>query len=123
MDFTFLKKDQIWGDSALDVIKKYGTKVAPTDLAVVLGSWMTGNPNDRTTENDLTCYAWSASSMFEKVYTICDDGRAVGYGADIRTIAARPALPPTETSKIKPNNVMIAFYPPVNGWRKESSIG
>ncbi len=112
MDFTFLKKDQIWGDSALDVIKKYGTKVAPTDLAVVLGSWMTDNPNDRTTENDLACYAWSASSMFEKVYTICDDGRACGYSADIRTIAARPALPPTETSKIKPNNVKI-----INGIR------
>ena len=27
MDFTFLKEDQIWGDDALDVMKKYGTAV------------------------------------------------------------------------------------------------
>ena len=42
LDFTFLKEDQIWGNDALEVMKRYGTKVAPTDLAVILGSRMTG---------------------------------------------------------------------------------
>ncbi len=61
MDFTFLKEDQIWGDDALDVMKRYGTKVAPTDLTVILGGYMTGG-GDRTSEDDLTCASWSASS-------------------------------------------------------------
>ena len=33
MQTTFLTEDQIWGGSALDVIKKYGTQTALTDLA------------------------------------------------------------------------------------------
>ena len=65
LDFTFLTEDQIWGDDngngQLDVMKKYGTKVAPTDLTVILGGYMTGG-GDRTSEDDLTCASWSASS-------------------------------------------------------------
>ena len=102
LDFTFLKEDQIWGDGALDVMKKYGTKVAPTDLTVILGGYMTDD--DRTSEGDLTCASWSASS----------DGswnvRCVGCGGDgfwtysnVRKISARPALPQKEASKISPS--------------------
>ena len=54
MDFTFLTEDQIWGDDALEVMKRYGTKVAPTDLTVILGGDMIGF-DYRTSENDLTC--------------------------------------------------------------------
>ncbi|MBQ9034396.1 MAG: hypothetical protein IJ099_00345 [Alphaproteobacteria bacterium] len=72
MDFTFLKEDQIWGDGALDVMKRYGTKVAPTDLTVILGGYMTGG-GDRTSEDDLTCAFWSASSYFY------EDVRCVHY--------------------------------------------
>lgn len=112
MDFTFLKKDQIWGDNALDVIKKYGTKVAPTDLAAVLGAYMNGVYGCRTSEGDLTCYAWSASSMFENVACISCEGRRDDCRPYSRGVAARPALPPSKTSKISPNNVKI-----INGIR------
>lgn len=74
LDFTFLKEDQIWGDDALDVMKRYGTKVAPTDLTVILGGWVTGD-DDRTSENDLTCASWSASSLGN------GDVRCVDWGA------------------------------------------
>lgn len=36
MRTTFLTEDQIWGNNALDVIKKYGIKTGLTDLAIAL---------------------------------------------------------------------------------------
>ena len=103
MDFTFLKEDQIWGGDALEVMKRYGTKVAPTDLTVIFGGYMTAD-GDRTSENDLTCGSWSASSG------VIGDVRCVYYGGDKgwistieRGISARPALPPSEASKISPS--------------------
>ena len=102
-DFTFLTEEQIWGDDALAVIKNYGTKVAPTDLTVILGGYVTGGAN-RTSEGDLTCASWSASS--DEIGNV----RCVFYGGDkgggftfIRDISARPALPPSEASKISPS--------------------
>lgn len=103
MDFTFLKENQIWGDGALDVMKRYGTKVAPTDLTVILGGYMTGD-GDRTYESDLTCRSWSASSNErEKVRCVDFEGDKWRYDANDREISARPALPPSEASKISPS--------------------
>ena len=103
MDFTFLKEEQIWGDGALDVIKHYGTKVAPTDLAVILGGYMTGG-GERTSENDLTCAFWSASLYgAADVCCVLHDGDNHRETPNDRSISARPALPPSETSKISPS--------------------
>lgn len=126
MDFTFLKKDQIWGDSALDVIKKYGTKVAPTDLVVVLGAYMKEGYGCRTSEGDLTCSTWSSSFHRSIQYNdtgdedfhvkrVCCVDRA--GEEDLRnesclSISTRPALPPSVTSKISPSKVRV-----VNGIR------
>lgn len=103
MDFTFLKEEQIWGDDALDVIKRYGVKVAPTDLAVILGGYMTSE-DDRTSENDLTCASWSAS-LGENASVRCVHCKGGKIWADthICSISARPALPPSEASKISPS--------------------
>ena len=103
MDFTFLKEDQIWGDGALDVMKRYGTKVAPTDLTVILGGYMTGG-DDRTSEDDLTCASWSASSHGNGgVRCVHFRGGENWDDTDRRRISARPALPPSEASKISPS--------------------
>ena len=100
MDFTFLKEEQIWGDDALDVIKRYGIKVAPTDLTVILGVSMTGS-DYRTSENDLTCCSWSASSNgLGDVGCVDYDGDKSWDYRDLRIISARPALPPSEAKKI-----------------------
>lgn len=103
LDFTFLNEDQIWGYGALEVMKRYGRKVAPTDLTVILGGWMTGG-GDRTSEDDLTCASWSASS-YGSVDVRCVGcwGGKDGITTDIRNISARPALPPSEASKISPS--------------------
>lgn len=107
MDFTFLKEDQIWGDGALEVMKRYGTKVAPTDLAVLLGAEMIDG-DDRTSEGDLTCESWSASSSEGHwLYVRCVSwGGQKGSGSkNSRKIAARPVLPPSEAWKISPSKV------------------
>ncbi|MBO5997072.1 MAG: hypothetical protein J6P93_00900 [Alphaproteobacteria bacterium] len=102
-DFTFLTTDQIWGDGALDVMKKYGTAVAPTDLAVILGGYMTGW-GARTSENDLTCSSWSASSDGRGfVCCVHCEGEIILDITYQRPVSARPALSPSEVSKISPN--------------------
>ena len=103
MDFTFLKEDQIWGDDALEVMKRYGTKVAPTDLTVILGGYMTDG-DGRTSEGDLTCASWSASSYaYDRVRCVYCGGGQDWYDTTSRGVSARPALPPSEASKISPS--------------------
>ena len=68
MQTTFLTEDQIWGGSALDVIKKYGTQTALTDLAIALGGYM--GSGSTTSEGDKAGYVWSASA----------------YGRDVRVV-------------------------------------
>ena len=115
LDFTFLYGDQIWGDDngnvQLEVMKRYGTKVAPTDLTVILGGYMTWD-DDRTSENDLTCASWSASSLGDvDVRCVGRKGGGGWSGANARVTSARPALPPSEVSKISPSEAMAG----VNG--------
>ena len=45
-DLTLLSEGQIWGndkESKLEVIRKYGTKAAITDLCVLTGSYLCGD--------------------------------------------------------------------------------
>jgi len=108
LDFTFLTAEQIWGDDKgngqLDVMKRYGTAAAPTDLTLLLGGYMTGG-DDRTSENDLTCDSWSASSDEDyDVLCIDDEGNPTGCFTNMRDVSARPVLPPSETVKLTPTN-------------------
>ena len=110
LDFTFLDADQIWGDDALEVMKKYETAVAPTDLTAILGGMMYSDGGTKTSEGDLICDYWSASSR-ENWYVRCVDSE--GYEdwdeAVKREISARPVLPPSEASKISPTEARVLF--------------
>ena len=104
MDFTFLKENQIWGDDALDVMKKYGTAVAPTDLTAILGGVMSCAGGIKTSEGETTCASWSASSNVHKgVRCVHYKGDKNWNNTSKRRISARPALPPSEASKISPS--------------------
>ena len=72
MQTTFLTEDQIWGGSALDVIKKYGTKTALTDLAIAFGGYM--GSGSTTYEGDKAGYVWSASAYGSNVRVVHDGG-------------------------------------------------
>ena len=117
LKFTFLAEDQIWGGDALEALKCYGTKVAPTDLTIILGGYRTDG-YDCTSENDLTCPSWTASSDgIADVRCVHYKGDKNWDNADKRIISARPALSPSEASKISlknihegPNGVWIGEY-------------
>ena len=61
MKITLLTEDQIWGSHALDVIKKYGTKVSMTDLAYVLSNYDIPNTSETAPDGGRACMAWTAS--------------------------------------------------------------
>ena len=111
LDFTLLTAEQIWGGDngapPLQVLQKYGTAVAPTDLTVLLGGRMT-IAGWRTSENDLTCSAWSRSQY--KFYGIPS---CVDFAGDLITSSSyaeehhysvRPILPPSETVTLTPTS-------------------
>ena len=77
MQTTFLTEDQIWGGSALDVIKKYGTQTALTDLAIALGGYM--GSGSTTSEGDKAGYVWSASANDNNVRVVHYDGGKYFY--------------------------------------------
>ena len=73
MNTTLLTEDQIWGNRALDVMKKYGTRTALTDLAIVLGGLM--GRSTTTSEGERSGYFWSASATHDGyVRAVSDDG-------------------------------------------------
>ena len=104
MEVTFLREENIWGDSALEMIKAYGTKVGVSDVAIALGTMM-----GRGTKNSTgvaSGYAWSASSSnFGYVRTVCLSGDKAGDNPTKREAASRPAMPASVTSLIRPKNV------------------
>ncbi len=104
MDVTFLTEDQIWGDKALQVIKDYGTKSGMSDLAIVQGGIM--GTGAKTSDDQLAGYLWSASSNGDGyVRTVRDEGDGNGYVPFNRIGGARPALPSSVASSIKPSEV------------------
>ncbi len=106
MDFTFLKEDQIWGDDALEVMKKYGTAVAPTDLTAILGGVMNIADGIKTSEGETTCSSWTASAIvYGNARCVNTDGKKARNYKHKRKISARPALPPSEARKISPSKV------------------
>ena len=107
LDFTLLTKEQIWGDDdgngQLDVMKKYGIRVAPTDLTIILGCLVSGG-DYHTSENDLAGYSWSASSYpHGPAYCVDVGGYQSSNPADVRIVQVRPALFPSGASKINPS--------------------
>lgn len=50
LDFTLLTEEQIFGDKQIDVLKKFGTKCAISDFAILLGGYV--NSDTYTSEGD-----------------------------------------------------------------------
>lgn len=65
-NITLLRENQIWGgmmSPELDVIKKYGTKSAITDLAILTGCYVSGNHvEEDNTLAGRTSWNWTQSS-------------------------------------------------------------
>lgn len=110
MDITFLTDRQIWGDDRgngqLQVMKSYGTKVGMSDLAIVLGAPV--STSNKTSDNQRSGCVWSASSNGDDfVRCVRGDGDRDYYCPDERLVAARPALPSSVASSIKPSEARL----------------
>jgi hypothetical protein len=99
---TILKKEQIFGKEALEVINKYGILTSLSDLAIAQGGVLERDPYK--TRDGLRCgKIWSAS-LDGNGYVL------VAYGSGVRSWAhprrrdygVRPALPPYITALIQP---------------------
>ena len=62
LDFTLLTAEQVWGNGALDAIKKYGKASNPTDLSVILGGTLfpgySGFPDDHRLRSAPASASW-----------------------------------------------------------------
>lgn len=97
LNFTFLRIDQMWGDSALDVIKqRKGKNCDATDLTVILGG-------RGSQYSDSRCSVLTASANKYGDVELFSNGNDFGWThpEESRDSSARPALPPYEASKIK----------------------
>lgn len=105
MEATLLTEDQILGENALEVIKTYGSRVGLSDLAVLQGGAMSSEYIN--IEGKRAGMAMSASSLQQgRICGVEFDGkRNAGISADRRDLAIRPALPPSVTSQLQPEEV------------------
>ena len=114
-DLTLLSEGQIWGNSSepqLEVIRKYGTKAAITDLCVLTGSYLCEDTDYNIDEDrsltGRTSWFWTRSDDGDNdVRAVLKDGgcRSHKYRYD-RIGAVRPALQSSVIfSKISPNRV------------------
>ena len=95
-NFTFLTKEQIFGNSCLDIIRKYGTECSITDFSILLGG--TVSIDYYTCEGDSlinrTGWWWTKSSdEYNDAYIVSMAGIRNWCYAGVRNGGARPALP------------------------------
>ena len=106
MEITLLKEEDVWGDSALEVIQAYGTRTGISDAAIVLGACRGSGTKDSI--GVPSGLAWSASSSeIGLVRTVDLNGSGLGINPNKREAAGRPALLFPATSAIRPNNIKI----------------
>ena len=100
LDFTLLTTEQVWGDNALDTIKKYGDAVNPSDLSVLLGN-IVYTEGSRTPDDHRICGAWTSSlGRYNDVYQVNYSGSWLSVNPRARGYSARPVLSPEEAQKL-----------------------
>ncbi len=97
-EFTFLEEEQIFGDKALDIIKKYGTKAKITDLAVIRGGYLNSDEG--------TGYYWTKDQYDStSARVVVTDGDRYRLNVSSRFGGCRPALPYSSIQSICSNVV------------------
>ena len=113
-DLTLLSEGQIWGndkESQLEVIRKYGTKAAITDLCVLTGSYLCDDTDYNIDEDSSlkgrTSWFWTKSDdNANDVRAVAEDGNMYDRYSHIRHGVVRPVLKSSVIfSQISPNRV------------------
>ena len=98
MEITLLKEEDVWGDSALEVIQAYGTRTGISDAAIVLGTFV--GYGSRNSAGVTSGCVWTAS--FLEGGSLCvvgAFGKEFNFFPRTREAAVRPALSVSATSK------------------------
>ena len=113
-DLTLLSEGQIWGNSSepqLEVIRKYGTKAAITDLCVLTGCYLCEDTDYNIDEDrsltGRTSWFWTRSDDDDNDVRVVSQNGTRKYGCRyMRLDAVRPALQFSVIfSQISPNRV------------------
>ena len=105
-DFTFLTKEQCFGENQLDIFKKRETKAAITDFAILLGGYFSpfSNIYNNSTLARRTGDYWTKSDNGDyNVLVVSDDDTIKWNEIKARSTGVRLALPFTEVSSIPTN--------------------
>jgi len=97
LDFTFLEAEQITGDKKLDILKKYGTKCAITDFAILLGGCV--SDLSFTSDGKRAGEWWTSTGDGGDAIKINNMGFTSSQLINMRVIGFRPAI---NYSKINP---------------------
>lgn len=133
METTFLKVENMWGESALQVIKAYGTQTGLTDYSIILGACVS-HPHYRTIEADRAGIIFLAThDGYGNVRAVNANGNLINFpltarhetntqhaanahnAANTCYASSRLVLPPEETSKIPPHEVEVKEVQLKNG--------
>ena len=110
-ELTLLSEGQIWGNNKerqLDVISKYGTKAAITDLCILTGSYLCENTIDEDSSlKGRTSWFWTRSDDVNNDVRVVDNYGDRDYSyRSARYAVVRPALQSSVIfSQISPNRV------------------
>ena len=108
LDFTFLTKEQLFGDDQLDIIRIYGKKCAITDFYILLGGAVSSHYNtmEGNTGKVRTGWWWTKSTYGDNdAFVIIENGTIFLDSVNGRFVGARPALPYSSIKSISSNGV------------------
>lgn len=110
-DFTFLTEEQIFGSNQLDILRRYGTKCAITDFAILLGGYVSSSfyTSEGNTLKDRTGWWWTKSPDGSNDARFVDKDGTRNYDyVNLRYGGARPALPYSSIQSTCSNEVISA---------------
>lgn len=107
MDFTLLTEEQIFGDNQIDVLKKFGTKCAISDFAILLGGYVDSDfyTSEGETLKNRTGWWWTKTPYDNDARVVSWDGNRNWNDVNSREGGVRPALPYSVISSISTNKV------------------
>ena len=103
-NFTFLSKEQCFGNDKLDILEKRGTKAAITDFSILLGGYVSNYhiDNDRSLEGRAGYY-WTKSDDGDNDVSMVRSNGLCSSDVCLRYVGARPALQFSSISSIPTN--------------------
>lgn len=90
-DFTFLNKEQVFGEYQLSVLKKYGVKAIQTDFSILLGGY--------NVDTKHYGFYWLKDLTDDEVAVVNYSGSLKHDVDNIKNIAARIVLPVNDDIK------------------------